>query len=68
MGASSRHGRLAEDAVQLVAACLQPLQQHVQLGEHLRGRGSPGLGDRVFECIDPFGYQWEFSTLSEEAS
>ena len=23
-------------------------------------------GDRVFECIDPFGYQWEFSVPIEE--
>jgi hypothetical protein len=22
-------------------------------------------GDRVFECIDPFGYQWEFSHPSD---
>jgi uncharacterized glyoxalase superfamily protein PhnB len=25
-------------------------------------------GDRVFECIDPFGYQWEFSHPIAEAS
>ena len=25
-------------------------------------------GDRVFECIDPYGYQWEFSQPIEGAS